>query len=106
MDTEFPSRRKIMEISGGEGSTERPPWNGKSWGWGSNWKKTSQEGMDIFWNHTLAYKECVNHAKYCTLIFHCSCFNPLTVLEITVNQEISSKFLFFKTDSVQCMHFF
>ena len=25
MDTEFPSRRKIMEISGGEGSTERPP---------------------------------------------------------------------------------
>ena len=25
MDTEFPSRRKIMEISGGEGSTESPP---------------------------------------------------------------------------------
>ena len=40
----------------GVGGVTRSPLERKiQWGGGSNWKKTLRgEGMDIFWNHTLA----------------------------------------------------
>ena len=48
---------KILEIPGGRGGHQRPPWNGKSWevGGGVQIKESSVGGggMDIFWNHTL-----------------------------------------------------
>jgi len=45
-----------MEIPGGRGVHQRPPWIGNSKGVGG-WKpKTFRgRGMDIFWNHTFYY---------------------------------------------------
>ena len=45
-----------VEIPGGRGVHQRPPWNGNSKGVGGCKPKTFRgRGMDIFWNHTLIY---------------------------------------------------
>ena len=42
-----------VEIPGGRGGHQRPPWNGNSEGVGGCKPKTFRgRGMDIFWNHT------------------------------------------------------
>jgi len=43
-----------VEIPGGRGGLQRPPWNGNSEGVGGCKPKTFRgRGMDIFWNHTI-----------------------------------------------------
>ena len=41
------SRLKSQEITGGGGHL-RPPWNGKTWGWGVHIKESSVGGVWIF----------------------------------------------------------
>ena len=49
-----------VEILGGRGGHQRPPWNGNSEGVGGCKPKTFRgRGMDIFWNHT--FKMPGNH---------------------------------------------
>ena len=43
-----------VEIPGGRGGHQSPPWNGNSEGVGGCKPKTfRRRGMDIFWNHTI-----------------------------------------------------